>query len=309
MTKTEFQILSCNGKTQIHCIEWAPDMVPRGIVQIAHGIASHIARFEPFAEFLCAHGFVVVGNDHLGHGQSIASDEDKLFFGESSGWTFAVGDMRNLTMKMHEKYPGLPLVLLGHSMGSFLARSYVIRFRDGIDALILSGTGQQSSALVSAGIKLCDAEILKNGPRYFSKSITDVVFGSYNRAFAPNRTEFDWLSRDEQNVDRYIADEMCGAMATVGLYRDMLQGIQFISKDRNLRRMNKELPVLFFSGEQDPVGEFGKGVVRAYMSFLKADMRDVTLKLYAGGRHEMLNETNRPQVYADLLHWIESKLS
>ena len=308
MTKNEYFITSCNGKTPIHCIEWLPETEAKGIVQIAHGISSHVARFAPLAEYLCAHGFVVAGHDHLGHGQSVLGAEDKLFFGEDGGWELAIGDMRSLTMLLREKHPGIPLILLGHSMGSFLARTYAIRFNDGIDALVLSGTGQQPAALVKAGIALCDIEIRRHGPRYFSKMINNVVFGAYNRAFAPNRTEFDWLSRDEHNVDLYIADESCGGMGTVGLYRDMLRGILFISKAENVARMNKKLPVYFFAGDKDPVGENGTGVIRSYKSFLDAGMEDVTLKLYAGGRHEMLNEINRPQVYADLLSWIESKL-
>lgn len=309
MTKNEYFITSCNGKTPIHCMEWLPETEARGIVQIAHGIASHIARFAPLAEYLCAHGFIVAGNDHLGHGQSIQCEEDKLFFGESRGWELAIGDMRSLTMLLREKHPGIPLVLLGHSMGSFLARSYVIRFKDGIDALVLSGTGQQPAAMVKTGLALCDMEIRRHGPRFFSKMITNMAFGAYNRAFAPNRTEFDWLSRDAHNVDLYVADAFCGGMATVGLYRDMLGGILFISKAENAARMNKKLPVFFFAGDKDPVGENGAGVIRAYKSFLDAGMEDVTLKLYAGGRHEMLNEINRPQVYDDLRCWIESKLA
>ena len=309
MTTNEFYFTSCNGKTQIHCIEWAPETTPRAVIQIAHGISCHVARYEPLAEFLCANGFAVVGNDHLGHGLSRTNEEDALFFGENSGWELVVGDLRQLTMQIHDKYPGIPVILLGHSMGSFLARSYAIRFQDGIDGLILSGTGQQNPALVSAGSIAANAEIRRHGPRYRSEKLNSMVFGQYNKNFMPARTPYDWLTRDTDVVDRYIADPKCGGVPTVGLFRDMMHGIALISQEKNLQRMNKNLPVLFFAGDMDPVGECGKGVIRAYAGFLKAGMEDVTLKLYPGGRHEMLNEINRDQVRQDILWWLNAKLA
>lgn len=309
MTKTDFFFRSCNEKTQIHCIEWLPEGEPRAVVQIAHGISSHVARFEPLAAFLCGHGIAVVGGDHLGHGESLDSEEDRLFFGENSGWELVLGDMRQLTGLIHQRHPGKPLFLLGHSMGSFLSRGYVIRFADGIDGLILSGTGQQSSTLVRAALKLAETEIRLHGARYRSESLQKLVFGQYNRGFEPARTGYEWLTRDEAVVDRYVADPACGGTPTVGLFRDMMHGIELMSRKKNLRRMNKAMPVFFFAGDKDPVGERGRGVLRSYMHFLDVGMEDVTLKLYAGGRHEMLNETNRDQVRRDILAWIEARLA
>lgn len=309
MKKCEFSLLSNNEKTQLHCVAWLPDGPPRAILQIAHGVCSYVSRFEPLAEFLCARGFAVYGHDHLGHGQSVSSPEDRLFFGEEGGWDFVVEDLRAMTNRIHMEHPGLPVFLLGHSMGSFIARCYAIRFQDGIDGLLLSGTGQQPAALLRTGIAVSKFEIKRKGARSRSGMLQNLMFGSYNKGFEPRRTQYDWLSRDTEIVDRYAADPSCGGVTTAGLVRDMLGGMVYMSKPQNIARMNKALPVLFFAGNEDPVGEKGAGVIRAYNAFLNAGMEDVTLKLYTGGRHEMLNETNREQVRQDVLDWMEAKLS
>ena len=308
MISTEFEMISSNGKTALHCISWLPEREPRAVVQISHGVCSHVTRFAPLAEFLCAQGIAVFGHDHLGHGQSITCEEDRLFFAETGGWDFAIADLRQMTEHIRRAYPDKPLFLLGHSMGSFLARCYAIRFQDGIDGLMLSGTGQQPAALVRSGIALAEAEIRRNGPRMRSERLQGAMFGAYNRGIRPRRTDFDWISRDNAVVDRYMEDPECGGCVTAGLCRDMLGGIAYMSRLQNMKRMNKALPVYFFSGSEDPVGERGAGVFRAYTGFMKAGMQDVTLKLYTGGRHEMLNELNRDQVRGDLLAWMETKL-
>ena len=308
MTEREFFFESADRKTQIHCIEWRPEETPRAVIQIAHGIASHVSRFQPLAEYMCSRGIAVVGNDHLGHGESVASEEDRMFFAESGGWDMALADMRTLTELTRTAFPDSPVFLLGHSMGSFLARCYAIKWQDGIDGLILSGTGQQSAALVKAGLTMAEGEVKRKGPRYKSEKLEKLMFGSYTKQIKPCRTPLDWLSRDSETVDRYIADPQCGQTPSAALVCDMLGGIAYMSKANNRKRMNTSLPVFFFSGDADPVGDYGKGVVRSYMGFLEAGMEDVTLKLYHGGRHEMLNEINREQVRGDILGWIESKL-
>ena len=309
MTKREFFFESADRKTQIHCIEWRPEETPRAVIQIAHGIASHVSRFQPLAEYMCARGIAVVVNDHLGHGESVASEEDRMFFAEKGGWDMALGDLRTLTELTRTEFPSSPLFLLGHSMGSFLARCYAIKWQDGIDGLILSGTGQQSGALVKAGLTMAQGEVKRKGARFKSDKLEKLMFGSYTKQIKPCRTPLDWLSRDPETVDRYMADPQCGETPSAALVCDMLSGIARMSKPENQKQMNKELPVFFFSGDADPVGDYGKGVLRSYTGFLNAGMQDVTLKLYHGGRHEMLNEVNREQVRGDILGWIEAKLS
>jgi len=307
-TFTDFTFLSSNGKTNIHARRCDPDGAPKGIVQLAHGIAEHINRYDAFASFLAENGFVVFGNDHLGHGQSINDESELGFFAENGGWEMAVEDMRNLHDLAAEEFPGLPYCLFGHSMGSFLARTYIIYFRSGLDGVILSGTGQQPKALVLGGKLMGKMEMTKKGAKYKSEMLNNLAFGKYNDGFDTTRTISDWLSRDEAEVDKYIEDPLCGYIPSASLFHDMMCGIEFISKPRNLERMKKDLPVYFMSGDADPVGENGKGVLRAYRSFLKAGMKDVAVKLYHEGRHEMLNELNREEVYKDILNWIEAEM-
>ena len=301
--------LSCNGATQIHVRRCAPERAPKAVVQLSHGIAEHIRRYDDFAAFLAEQGYLVVGNDHLGHGLSFTGEEDRGFFGDRGGWDLAIGDMRRLYENTRAEYPELPYFLFGHSMGSFLTRSYLIKYRNGLTGAVLSGTAQQPAAVVQAGLKMGAREVRKHGARYRSETLNNMAFGGYNRHFEPKRTVSDWISRDSAVVDRYMADPLCGFIPTAGLFRDMMGGIAFNQRASNLARMRKDLPVLFLSGDQDPVGANGRGVILAYERFLAAGMQDVTLKLYHGGRHEMLNELNRDLVYADVLGWLESKRS
>lgn len=307
-TFTDFSFLSSNAKTNIRVRRCDPDGEVRGIVQIAHGIAEHVERYDDFARFLAENGFAVFANDHLGHGKSVNDESELGFFAETGGWEMVVEDMRKLHDLASEQHPDLPYFLFGHSMGSFLARTYIIYFRTGLDGVILSGTGQQPKALVVGGKLLGKLEMSKNGAMYKSKKLNDLAFGKYNDGFDTTRTISDWLSRDEAEVDKYIADPLCGYIPSAGLFHDMMCGIEFISKPRNLQRMKKDLPVYFMSGDADPVGENGKGVLRAYRSFLNAGMKDVAVKLYHEGRHEMLNELNKAEVYKDILNWIESEI-
>ena len=304
----DFTFPSCNGKNAVYVRRHSPDGAPRGVVQIAHGVAEHVERYDAFARFLASHGFVVVGNDHLGHGRTIRDMSELGFFSETGGWELVVGDMHTLHDRTAAEFPGLPYFLFGHSMGSFLARTYIIRYRTGLDGVILCGTGQQRPALVRAGRLLSAMEIKKHGPAYHSRRLQDLAFGGYNDGFAPARTLSDWISRDEAAVDRYNEDPLCGFLPSAGLFRDMMDGLRYIQAPRNTARMKKDLPVCFLSGDADPVGENGAGVIRAYRSFLRAGMTDVTLKLYHGCRHELLNERNRDEVMGDILVWLESKL-
>ena len=304
---SESTFLSSDGKTNLFYREYLPEAEAVGIVQIVHGIAEHIDRYDDFARFLADNGYIVVLHDQLGHGKSIADPADTGFFAEKNGWDTAVQDIRILHNKTAEKFPGKPFFLFGHSMGSFLARTYLIYFRTGLDGAVISGTGQQSAALIKGGKLMSSLEVRRHGGRYKSDMLNKMAFGSYNDKLENVRTGYDWLSRNEAVVDAYNADPLCGFVPSAGLLRDMMGGIEFISGGKNIARMKKDLPVMFVSGDCDPVGEHGKGVIRAYKSFLKAGMTDVTMKLYHGGRHEMLNEINNDEVYRDILCWLNAK--
>ncbi|MGM9662984.1 MAG: lysophospholipase [Oscillospiraceae bacterium] len=305
---TEFRFPSHDGKTSIRAVEWRPEGEVRAVLQIAHGVAEYIDRYDGFARFLCEHGIAVLGNDHLGHGASVAEGAARVYFGEKDGWQNVVDDMHTLRLEGGRRFPGAPYFLMGHSMGSFLARTYLIRYPGSVRGEILMGTGQQSAAMVAAGRAVAKLEARRVGWDGFSPLIDQLAFGAYNKPFAPNRTDCDWLSADEGNVDRYVADPLCGGKATVGLFYEMLGGIGFIRKPENLRRMDVRRPALFISGWEDPVGSMGKGVVAACESFRSAGVTDLTLQLYPGMRHEILNEAGKQEVYDFILQWLEKRI-
>ncbi|SHI10815.1 Lysophospholipase, alpha-beta hydrolase superfamily [Sporobacter termitidis DSM 10068] len=308
-TLTEFTLDSTDQKSKLHVCRWLPDGGDvKAVLQIAHGIAEHIGRYDEFGRFMADNGFAVVGNSHLGHGRSAGRDEDRGFFADKSGWDAAVDDMHKLFEKTRAEYPGLPYFLLGHSMGSFLTRTMLIKYRDGLSGCIISGTGQQTDALLNLGLALAGIEKRLYGGRKQSPRLNLLCFGAYNRRIKPLRTPCDWLSRDQDIVDKFIADEACGFVPTVGIFSDMLGGIKFVGKKSNVDKMRKDLPVLLISGDQDPVGDYGAGVEKVYRLFKEAGVRDVAMALYKGARHEVLNETNRPEVYADILRWIGDRM-
>ena len=307
-TFKDFYFNSSTGKNKIHARMCVPDAEPRAIVQIIHGIAEYIDRYDEFMSFLADNGIIAVGTDHLGHGKSIESDEQTGFFAYDNGWDYVVRDEEVLRLAMHENYPELPIIVFGHSMGSFMARTLLIRYPDAFNAAIISGTGNQGAALVNGGLIMGNLVTGLKGAHHYSKFLNNLAFGSYNKIYDNPKTEYDWLSRDEANVQKYIDDPLCGFIPSCSLFRDMMTGVKFITNKKNLTAMNKDMPVYFMSGDMDPVGECGKGVQKAYNNFLEAGMKDVSIKLYPGGRHEMLNEINKDEVYSDILTWLGSKI-
>ena len=304
----ELYFNSSNGVSIVRARKSVPSGEVRAVLQISHGIAEHIDRYEDFMVFLAENGIVSVGDDHLGHGKTYRDNTDKGFFAEKDGWKCVVDDMHSLYEQMKAAYPSVPYILFGHSMGSFLTRTYMIRYPDDYDLAILSGTGHQDKALITGGSLIADVLCKVQGATAIGDTLNKIAFGSYLDRIDNPRTEFDWLSRDTQTVDRYIADKNCGFTAKNGLYRDMMHGLKFLTNPANIALMNKSKPVYFMSGEEDPVGDYGKGVERAYKAFCNAGCQDVTIRLYPGGRHEMLNEINRDDVYRDILNWVDSKI-
>lgn len=307
-TFRDFYFDSSTGKNKLHARMCVPDAEPKAIVQIMHGIAEYIERYDDFMMFLASNGFIVVGDDHLGHGKSIEKEEQKGFFADENGWEYAVCDEEILRLAMKNNYPELPMVVFGHSMGSFLARTHLIKYPGAFDAAIISGTGNQGKALVTGGLTMGNMVVGLKGPHYYSDFLNNLAFGSYNKIYENAKTTHDWLTRDEEVVAKYIADSLCGFVPSCSLFRDMMVGVSFITNVKNQQAMKKEVPVLFMSGSMDPVGECGKGVKIAFENFKKVGMQDVSMKLYEGGRHEMLNEINKDEVYADVLAWLNSKI-
>ena len=303
----EFDFLSCDGKTNVKAIEWHPDGPPKAILQISHGFAEHIARYGGFADFMASNGYIVAGHDHLTRGENATGQDCAGIFNELGGWETAVCDLRRVTDLIRERHRGLHVFLLGHSMGSLLARTYIIKYRTGLDGVLLSGVGQLPPLALAACETLAKIETSRRGGNCQSKRLNALVFGGKREKLGLSKTPFDWLTRDDEIISKYMSDPLCGRMPSIALFADIFSAMKYNSSQKNLKRMKKELPVFFFSGDMDPFGDYGKGVISVYRSFLSAGMRDVTMKLYHGGRHEMLNELNREEVYADVLKWIENK--
>ena len=310
ITENEYTFTSANGSTPIHVREWVPDCDINAVVQISHGICEYAGRYAPFARYLASKGFVVVANDHLGHGQSVLSEEDLGYFGPLGSWETVVEDIEQLRRLTAEKWPESPYFLLGHSMGSFLARTWLIRHPEvELAGVILSGTGQPAAPVLAAGRMLCDADVLKNGPRHRSLDIYGMAFGSYNKKIEPRRSPYDWLTRDEAVVDAYAADPLCTFTPTSSLFREMLSGLATVGSAREISRMSKDIPIILMSGDADPVGGWGVQVAKVYSLLVKAGCKDVAYKFYPGARHEILNETNRAEDYKGIHDWLCAKIA
>ena len=306
-TDHSFHFPSSDGLHQCFAREWIPQGQPRAILQIVHGISEHTGRYDRVARYLAGHGILVCGADHLGHGKT-AKQGEFGYFAPKNGWSLVTDDVRQLRILQGKKYPGVPYFLLGHSMGSFLVRTFLCRYPGEVDGAILSGTGQESPLLITSAKALAGILCKIRGDKHRSPLIYKCSMGAYNDKFKPTRTKADWISRDEQAVDIYLADPLCSFSPTSALFRDMMGGLQYIASPSALSEMDPNTPVYIFSGEQDPVGAMGKSVKQVHGFFRDHGVTDLTLKLYPGGRHEMFNELNRQEVFDDLLHWLENHL-
>jgi len=310
MNKSEYKLKASDG-TQIHVYEWLPDEPSdvKACLQIAHGMAEHAKRYDDFATFLNKNGFAVFANDHRGHGKTAGSVENLGYFADENGFETVVDDMRVLTEKIRAEFPEKPVFLLGHSMGSFLSRYYAIEDASKIKGLILSGTAGDPGMLGKVGKTLSKLIAAFSGKKSPTPLMTTLSFGAYNKQFKPNRTEFDWLSRDNEQVDKYVNDPYCGTVFTAGFYTDMLGGLLYVNQEAAIAKMRKDLPVYLISGDKDPVSENGKGVKEVFEKMKKAGLNDVEMKLYPDARHEILNELNKEEVYQDILNWLNKHIS
>lgn len=306
MMLKEFYYDSC-GTGRIRVCRWEPERAVSGIVQIVHGIAEYAERYDEFAKFLNAKGYLVVAEDHMGHGKSIDEPRNTGYF--TGGWFCAVEDTCKLMKMTVDEFPDVPYILFGHSMGSFMARTILAKYPDsGISAAVICGTGWQPAPVLKAGIGISGSICKFGDPRKPSSILQNLMFGSYNRKVEHPRTPYDWLSRMNQVVDAYVADPLCGFTPSAGLARDMLLGIEYIQKQDNLQKMKKELPILFVAGGDDPVGNYGEGVRKTARMFKSVGMENVTTQIYPLCRHEILNELNRQDIYQDIFNWIQNTI-
>ena len=293
----------------LHVYRWTPGGPPKAVVQIAHGLAEHAGRYGPTAAALTAAGFAVYANDHRGHGLTASTPEELGYFAAQNGWRRLVDDLHRLNRRIADEHPGRPIFLLGHSMGSFLAQQYLFSHGDSIVGGVLSGTNGGAGMLVRIGRSVAQLERLRLGARGRSALLHKQFFGSFNRRFRPARTELDWLTRDPAEVDKYIADPLCGFALTVQGWIDVLDGLLEIERPAHIQCVPASLPIYLFSGDHDPVGGETRGVRWLAAAYRRAGLTDVTERFYPGGRHEMLNEVNRAEVERDLVAWLDGVLA
>ena len=294
----------------VYVNEWLPDEADsiKAVIQIAHGMAEHSLRYEDFARILTQNNVAVYAHDHRGHGKT-AGDLAKVgFLSKNQGWEKVIDDVKRIHLHVREKHPGKPVFMLGHSMGSFVVRTVITDPKLNIAGVVISGTADDPGLLGQAGILVASLLKLLYPANRPSPLMDQLSFGAFNKPFRPNRTKFDWLSRDEAQVDLYVADPWCGAVFSSGFFKDMLRGLMHISRQSSINKTPVSLPMLFFSGDQDPVGNQGRGVQNVVKRYHKAGIKDMQLKLFAGGRHEMLNEINREEVWELILTWMNEKL-
>jgi alpha-beta hydrolase superfamily lysophospholipase len=290
----------------IFVYKWSPEQKSdiKGVVQISHGMAETAARYERFANVLVDSGFIVYANDHRGHGRTAKVLENLGYLGDKDGYNFLVENMHQLTEIVVNENKGIPVILLGHSMGSFLTQRYISKYGDELRGAILSGTNGDQGMILNIGLIIAKLEIHNKGRKAKSELLNKMCFGAYNKAFKPNRTDFDWLSNDNAEVDKYVNDPFCGSVFTTSFYYDFFSGLKETYKLENVIHIPKELPIYILSGEKDPVGNNTKGVMKLINTYKRIGLKNIKYKFYKNGRHEMLNDINRDEVIEDIINWI-----
>jgi alpha-beta hydrolase superfamily lysophospholipase len=287
----------------------APAGTIKATIQIAHGLGEHAARYDRAAQALTRAGYAVYASDHRGHGHTAERPGDYGHFADHDGWNLVVEDLHGVHSYIAREQPSVPKVLFAHSFGSFVAQDYLSRHGDGLAGAVLSGTNSGDAWLIRLAMAGAYLEKVRLGGRNKSPFLFAGSIGQYNEKFAPTRTSADWLSRDRVEVDKYVADPLCGFDLTVQGWIDLMGGLIAIDDPALQRRVPKNLPVYLFAGERDPVGGMGKGPRALLAAYKRAGLSRVSLKLYDGGRHEMLNEINRDQVVADLIAWLDANIA
>ena len=306
---------STDGQNQLHVVIWEPakklanssgnTKELKAILQISHGMIEYVERYDEFARFFNENGILVIGNDHLGHGKTAANDEALGYFGEGQSKT-VVADLYEVTKYAKETYgKDIPYFLFGHSMGSFMARRYLMTYGNALTGAIICGTGYTPGIILTAG-NIC-AKIIRlfKGEYHRSLFLKKIAFGSYNKRIPDAKTENDWLSRNMKNVEKYNQDKYCTFLFTVNGYQTLFGVLKFIQKKENIAQIPKELPLYFIAGKEDPVGNYGAGVLKVAKQYKDNGIKNIKIKLYENDRHELTNEIDRNTVFQDILQWLE----
>lgn len=301
-----FQFLSADKGTKIHGVEWEPDQgTIRGVLQITHGMVEYIERYEEFAEYMTQQGFLVVGHDHLGHGESVASKEYWGYFAPKNGSDILVEDMNQVRKRVQQSHPGIPYFMLGHSMGSFLLRKYLSKYGENLSGAIIMGTGTQPDGMVRFGKAFCKFLAVFRGWSHRSSFVDSMAFSGNNRRFKSEQMKNAWLTKDQAIVSAYNHEPKCSFKFTLNGFYNLFDTIHYINQPEHINAIPKKLPLFLVSGADDPVGGYGEGVKKAYETYENAGIEDVTWKLYPTDRHEILNELDKVDIYEDIYTWIQ----
>lgn len=300
----EYRFLSSDGEHTIYSEIYTPKSVePRAIVQLAHGMIDYTGRYIELASFLCSHGVIFAGNHHLGHGKSVVDPDDYGFFAEKNGYRYVIDDLYLMNQHLHKSYPDLPIIMLGHSMGSFISRLYAKEHPSSVSGLIIHGTGGPNP-LVGMGKTLASLIRSFYGSRHRSALIEKMAFGAYNNKYPKSEGHNAWLTRDLSKVADRDTNEFTSFKFTVSAYRDLFELLGKSNSQTWFKEYPKDMPTVIMSGDMDPVGNYGKGPRYVYKQLMINGVDNVTLKMYEGARHELFNETNSDEVFADILEWI-----
>lgn len=306
--RKELYFESRDNLDKIHAMEWLPEGKPICVLQIIHGMAEHISCYDHFAKDMAKRGFLVVGNDHLGHGSSVSRGAPYGYFCKEEAATVVVRDVHRLKKIVQEENVGVPYFILGHSMGSFILRNYLIRYGKGIDGALIVGSGIQKRGMLSFGKAITSVLAVFQGWKHVSKIMDVIAFGAYNNRIKDKQTSFDWICTDKDRVDSYIRDEQCGFTFTLNGFHTLFTLIERVTGTDKLAAMPVDLPILLAAGAQDPVGAYGESIKKIYQEYVSLGLKDVTIKIYDEYRHEIMNETNKLLVYEDFYQWIISRL-
>jgi alpha-beta hydrolase superfamily lysophospholipase len=308
MESSNFRLRAADD-VELFVYRWSTTQPPRAVVQIVHGLAEHAGRYARLAQALNAAGYAVYANDHRGHGKTAKSAEDLGFFAEQNGWQHVVDDLWQVNRHTASAHPGVPIVMLGHSMGSTLAEQFMGDHGRALAGAVLSGANGKPTAMATIGRQITRAERLRLGARGRSKLVQSLTFDAFNKKFAPTRTAFDWLSRDPGEVDKYVADPVCGFASSIQLWVDLLDGWAGVSREEHRRRVPRSLPIYVIAGGRDPVSGNARQIGPWIEDYRKSGCVNLKSRIYPEARHELLNETNRDQVTAELVEWLDSLVS
>jgi alpha-beta hydrolase superfamily lysophospholipase len=303
MKSADFAFQTVDG-ANLHVSGWAVEK-PKAVVHVLHGMAEYGSRYARLAEALAAAGYTTYAHDHRGHGKSIPEGDAPGHMADSDSWNRVVEDAHGVNREIAKRNPRLPIIVLGHSMGSFILQQLLFEHPSDMIAAALSGSVGKPPPIAIVAKLIAHIERARVGKRNPSPVLQRLTFGENNKPFAPARTEFDWLSRDPEEVDKYVADPLMGFAASTQTWLDLLNGLNRIANPSNVEKVPKSMPLYLFAGDQDPVGDKGKSMKSLYDAYKRAAIFDVRLKLYPGARHETLNETNRQEVTNDFIAWCD----